>query len=212
MREFVAALRALLAGEEAVVDGEVCKLIHPGNLIAKRPIKTPLLIAAGGPRSLAIAQEIGDGVMCAGVIPEGASDVVMLSFGTVLGEGESFESPRVLDAIGGGIAVVYHGAYMAGGAAGVDGLPGGSGWREEIEQFPEAVRHLHVHEGHCVGATERDRRHMAPALGATTFTGTPEQLRDRLDAFEAQGVAELVYAPMGSDIPGELERMKSALG
>ena len=164
-----------------------------------------------GPRSLAIAEEIGDGVMCAGVIPEGARDVVMLSFGTVLRDDESFESPRVLDAIGGAIAVVYHGAYMAGGAAAVDGLPGGPGWREEIEKFPEAVRHLYVHEGHCVEATDRDRRHMAPALGATSFSGTPAQLRDRLAAYEAQGVVELVYAPMGSDIPGELEAMKRAL-
>jgi len=39
--------------------------------------------------------------MCAGLIPEGARDAILLSFGTVLEEGESFSSPRVLDAIGG---------------------------------------------------------------------------------------------------------------
>jgi 5,10-methylenetetrahydromethanopterin reductase len=208
---YVRSLRALLRGDEARVDGKVCKLMHSEGLVAKRPIETPLIVAANGPRGLAIADEIGDGLMCAGVLPEGARDAILLSFGTVLDEGESFASPRVLDAIGGAIAVVYHGSYEAGGAAAVDALPGGKGWREEIERFPEAVRHLHVHEGHCVEATERDRRHMSADLGATTFSGTPAQLRERLAALEARGVAELVYAPMGPDIPRELRAMRRAL-
>ena len=75
----------------------------------------------------------------------------------------------MLDAIGGAISVIYHGTYEATGA-GVDNLPGGKGWREEIERFPEASRHLHVHEGHCVEANAIDRRHMNPQLGAVTFT------------------------------------------
>lgn len=211
LREYVTALRALLRGDEAVVDGAVCKLIHPAGLIAKRPIETPLIIAASGSRSLAIANEIGDGAMCAGVIPAGARDAALLCFGTVLRDGESFESPRVLDAIGPAIAVIYHGSYEAGGAA-VDDLPGGRGWREEIERFPEAVRHLYVHEGHIFETTDRDRRHMSPALGAITFTGTPEQLRERLAAYEAQGIGELIYAPLGPDIPGELRAMMEAVG
>jgi alkanesulfonate monooxygenase SsuD/methylene tetrahydromethanopterin reductase-like flavin-dependent oxidoreductase (luciferase family) len=95
--------------------------------------------------------------------------------------------------------------------AGVDALPGGAGWREEVERFPEAVRHLYVHEGHCFEATLRDRRHMSPELGATTFTGTPEQLRARRDALEDQGVEEIVYAPLGSDVPRELRAMAEAL-
>src|SRR5262245_34953436 len=149
--------------------------------------------------------------MCAGVIPPGVRDAYLLSFGTVLRDGETFESPRVLDAIGPAIAVVYHGAYQAGGAPAVDPLPGGPAWRAEIEQFPEAARHLYVHEGHIYELTDRDRRHIAPALGATTFTGTPAQLRERATAYEAQGIAEIVYAPIGPDIPGELRAMRAAL-
>lgn len=217
LREYVTALRALLRGDEAVVEGAVCKLIHPDGVIAKRPIGTPLVLAVGGERSLAIAGEmraegIGEGIMCAGVIPEGVRDAHLLTFGTVLREGESFESPRVLDAIGPAIAVVYHGAYQAGGAAAVDALPGGPGWREEIERLPEDVRHLHVHEGHIFELTPRDRRHIHPALGATTFTGTPDQLRERAAAYEAQGVSEIVYAAMGPDVPGELRAMREAIG
>ena len=73
------------------------------------------------------------------------------------------------------------------------------------------MRHLYVHEGHIYELTERDRRHLNPALGATTFTGTPAQLRERAAAYEAQGIAEIVYAPMGPDVPGELRAMREAL-
>jgi 5,10-methylenetetrahydromethanopterin reductase len=107
--------------------------------------------------------------------------------------------------------VVYHGTWEAVGA-GVDALPGGAAWREEIERFPEASRHLHVHEGHCVHANEIDRRHMSPDLGGTTFSGTAAQLRDRVKALADQGIRELIYAPMGSDVPRELRAMRDALG
>lgn len=208
---YVVALRGLLRGEEVEADGRTCRLLHPPGFLAERPIATPLVVAANGPRGLDVARRVGDGVMCAGVPPEGARDATLLTFGTVLRPGEDFASPRVVDAIGGAIAAVYHGAFEAAGAAGVDALPGGAGWRAEIERFPEAVRHLHVHEGHCVAPTERDRRHMAPALGATTFTGTPDALCTRLEAFRAAGVSELVYAPMGPDVAGELRAMREAL-
>ena len=129
--------------------------MHPDGLIAKRD-RTPLLVAVAGEKSLAMATAAaGDGIMCVGVIPDGARGVTYLTFGTVLDE--DFASPRVLDAIG-PIAVVYHGTYEAAGA-GVDALPGGAGWREEVERFPEAVRHLYVHEGLLRGHPARPTTH-----------------------------------------------------
>jgi len=211
VERYVRDLRGLLRGEEVVVDGRPCKLIHSEGLLAKRPIDTPLVLAANGPKGLAVAESVADGLMCAGVVPEGARAARYLAFGTVMGDDESFASPRVQDAIGGAIAVVYHGTWEATGA-GVDVLPGGAAWREEIEQLPEASRHLYVHEGHCVHPNAIDRRHMSPDLGGTTFSGTPAQLRERVAGLAEQGVSELVYAPMGSDVPRELRAMREALG
>jgi 5,10-methylenetetrahydromethanopterin reductase len=209
--DYVRALQALLRGEEALVEGKVCKLMSPEGVIAKRPIEVPILLAAGGPRALALARELSDdGVMCAGVVLEGAQNVSYLSPGTVLAPDETFESPRVVEAIGPALAVVYHGAYQAGGAA-VDALPGGADWREEVEAFPEEVRHLYAHEGHYYEQNERDRRHVSPALGPTTFSGTPEALRERRDALATAGVTELVYWPMGPDLGRELRAMRDAL-
>jgi 5,10-methylenetetrahydromethanopterin reductase len=207
---YVRQLRALLAGEEVLVEGRMCKLIHPEGFLARRPIATPIVIAANGAKGVRVAKALGAGVMCAGVVPEGASDARYLAFGTALEPGESFESPRVLAAIGGAISVVYHGTYEATGV-GVDNLPGGKGWREEIERFPEVSRHLHVHEGHCVEANAIDRRHMNPQLAAVTFSGTPDELRRRAAGLAAQGIREIVYAPMGPDLPRELRAMAAAL-
>ena len=94
----------------------------------------------------------------------------------------------------------------------MDALPGGKVWREAVEKFPERSRHLYVHEGHLVEMTERDRAAYAPELGGTTFSGSPAELKEKAAALAAQGVGELVYWPMGRDVPGELERMSEALG
>ena len=53
---------------------------------------------------------------------------------------------------------------------------------------------------------------MSPSLAGVTFTGTPDELRQRVAGLAAQGVSEIVYAPMGPDLPRELRAMKAALG
>lgn len=209
LEAYVRQLRALLAGEEVEVDGALCRLMHPTGVTAPLPLRTPIWLAANGAKGAALAQRIGDGLICAGVVPPGAKDAAILAMGTVLKGGETLASPSVLERIGPAIAVVWHGTYEALGA-GVDNLPGGKGWRAEVERFPAASRHLHVHEGHLVELTERDRRNLAPELAGTTFSGSSAQLRERAAALEAQGVAELVYWPMG-DVAGELQRMREAI-
>ncbi len=206
----VRQIRGLLRGEEVEIDGAVAKMMHPAGAVAARPLSTPLMLAAGGPKQLALARALGCGVMCAGVVPEGVRDAAMLAMGTVLGPGESYESPRVAEAIGPAVAVVWHGTYEARPEA-VDQLPGGKMWREEVERFPERVRHLYVHEGHLVEMTPRDRKAYTPLLAGTTFSGTPAELRQKAKDLEAKGVSELVYWPLGPDPSGELARMAEAL-
>lgn len=208
--EFVGQLRALLAGEEVQVEGRMCKLIHSDGFLAKRPITTPIVIAANGAKGVKVAAQLGLDLMCGAVVAPGARNARYLAFGTAMDPGETFDSPRVLEAIGGAISVVYHGTYEGAGAT-VDNLPGGKAWREEIERLPSASRHLHVHEGHCLHANAIDRRHMNAGLGAITFTGTAEDLRRKAAGLASQGITEVVYAPMGPDLPRELRAMKAAL-
>jgi 5,10-methylenetetrahydromethanopterin reductase len=210
LETYVRQLRALLAGEEVEVDGAICRLMHPQGVTASLPLRTPIWIAANGAKGAALARQVADGVICAGVVPPGLKDAAVLAMGTVLHAGETLASPAVLERIGPAIAVIWHGTYEAAGA-GVDNLPGGKGWRAEAERFPEASRHLYVHEGHLVELTERDRRNLAPELAGATFSGTPAQLRERAAGLEAQGIGEIVYWPMGPDVGAELEGMRRAL-
>jgi 5,10-methylenetetrahydromethanopterin reductase len=87
----------------------------------------------------------------------------------------------------------------------VDGLPGGPEWRARVEEVPEAQRHLAVHEDHLVRVTDRDRPLLnGDVLPAFTWTGTAADLRARLEPLAASGVTEILYAPLGPDVPREL--------
>lgn len=60
--EYVRTLQALLRGEKVEWDGAVIQMLHSENLAPSRPIKVPFIIGAGGPKGVAVAHELGDGV------------------------------------------------------------------------------------------------------------------------------------------------------
>ena len=217
--DYVRCLKALLAGETVEWDGARIRMMHPSGYGAERPIDVPILIGADGPKGLAVAAELGDGVFSAAVPQPDAVKAAdwraLLSFGTVLDEGEQLTSPRVVDAAGPGAVVMYHAVYERGGAAAVDGLPGGRGWREAVEAHPHNERHLAIHEGHLVRANARDEPYVAgliPMASAASLTGTAEQVAEWVDGLAAAGVTEVAYQPAGSDIERELRAFASVTG
>jgi 5,10-methylenetetrahydromethanopterin reductase len=217
--DYVRCLKALLAGDTVEWDGARIRMMHPSGYGAERPVDVPILIAADGPKGLAVATELGDGVFSAAVPQPDAVIAAdwraLLSFGTVLDEGEELTSPRVVDAAGPGAVVMYHAIYERGGAAAVDGLPGGRGWREAVEVHPANERHLAIHEGHLVRANARDKPYVAdliPMASAGALTGTTEVVAARVRDLAAAGVTEVAYQPAGSDIERELRAFASATG
>jgi len=205
LRQFI----GLLHGDTVEVDGAPVKMIHPDGYVADRPVRTPILIGANGPKGLAIAEDLGaDGVVSIFGAQPGWDWCSLLAYGTVLDDGEALDSPRVMDAAGPGAAVVFHGIYEAGPEM-LDAMDGGPEWRAAVEAFPERERHLHTHEQHFVAMTDRDRASVTGELiGATTWTAPADELRQRLWDAAASGVSEFMYAPMGSDIPRELRAMR----
>jgi 5,10-methylenetetrahydromethanopterin reductase len=204
-------LRALLHGEKVEVDGKLVAMIHPDGYAPPRPINTPLIVAAAGPKGTGIAMEIGDGIMCVAAPAPGFDRCTMLGFGTVLDDGESVSDERVIAAAGPAAAVAFHGIYEADPAA-VESLPGGAQWRASIEQVPEAERHLAIHDGHFVEVNERDRAALDPStIPMFTTTGTADEVRARVNALAEAGATEFLYAPMGPDIPRELRTFKAAV-
>jgi 5,10-methylenetetrahydromethanopterin reductase len=216
VREYVGVLRALLAGDEAEWEGRPIRMLHPTGYGAPRPIEVPVIIGADGPKGTAVAQELGDGIFAAALPNSSAAGRwhALLQFGTVLGDGEPADGPRALDAAGPAVAVALHGMYERGGAPAVDGLPGGSVWREQLEAVPADRRHLAVHEGHLVELSDRDRAAMAAGAATLvpgfTLTGPADDVRARVEAFEAMGVTEVAWQPCGPDICRELEAFAAA--
>lgn len=209
VRAHIAQLRALLRGEQVEIDGRLVQMLHAADFAPPRPIATPIVVAANGPKGNAVAAEFGDGVMTIGGGNPEFDWCSALAFGTVLDDGEDPGSDRALAAAGPGLTVVYHGMWE-GDPSAVDNLPGGTEWRARIEQLPPAARHLAVHEDHLVEVTDRDRPLLdGELLRAFTWTGTRDELRQRLDGLAAAGVSEILYAPMGPDVPRELEAFAS---
>lgn len=213
---YVRTLRALLRGEEVEWDGAVLRMLHPPGFAAPRPVEVPILIGADGPKGLAVAAELGDGVFSAGLPQPGAPELrwrALLQFGTVLDDGEDPAGERVAAAAGHGVAVAYHAVYERGGPAAVDGLPGGRRWREAVEAVPPARRHLAVHDGHLVAMNDHDRLawpDAATLVKSATLTGSAADIRDRIAALEAAGVTEVAYQPAGPDIGRELAAFAAA--
>lgn len=208
LRQFIGLLR----GETVEVDGAPVKMIHPDGYVAARPVSTPILVGANGPKGLAVAEAVGaDGVVSIfGGIP-GWDWCSLLAYGTVLDDGEGLEDERVLDAAGPGAAVVFHGMYEAAPEL-IETMDGGAGWKAAVEAFPERERHLHTHEQHFVAMTERDRAAVTGELiGATTWTAPAQDLRQRLGEAAESGVSEFMYAPMGGDIARELRAFRALL-
>jgi 5,10-methylenetetrahydromethanopterin reductase len=201
---------APLRGDDVEGEGKAIRMAHPDGFAPARPVDVPILVGADGPKGLAVANELGDGVFSAGPPLEGGPEwKAALRFGTVLDEDEDVQSERVRTACGPALAVVYHAQYERGGPDAVDGLPGGQAWRESMEAADEPTRHVEIHKGHLIHMNEHDDAAWEAgswqALRTLSFTGTADEIRERIDALADQGVTEIAYQPHG-DIPTELER------
>jgi len=62
LRDYVAAFRALLAGATVLWQGARMQMMHPDGHAPERPIDVPILISALGPKGLAVATELADGL------------------------------------------------------------------------------------------------------------------------------------------------------
>lgn len=209
---YIRQLKTLLRGDPVEVEGAMVQLLGPEPFLPKRPIDVPIVVAANGPKGQAVARELGDGVMA---ITAGNPDFdwcSMLVFGTVLDDGEAPDSPRAFEAAAPAMGAMYHAIYE-GDPAAVDGMPNGAEWRAAIEAVPAELRHLAVHEDHLIRVNDRDRPFLDPAmLAAVTWTGTRDELAERIKTMEQTGATEILYGPSGPDRSRELRAWAEMAG
>jgi 5,10-methylenetetrahydromethanopterin reductase len=208
VRDYVQVLRALLRGEETVWEGGVLQMLHPEGYGAPRPIEVPIVIGAAGPKGIATAQELGDGVFASPSPIPGFKWSIALTFGTVLKAGENPDSPRVLAAAGHAAPLLFHFALEN---KMLHLVENGEEWAAVYEKIPKQQRHLLLHDQHLVAVNDRDRPFISSQLLVKQELAlTREEWRERFRDLESAGATEIAYQPAGPDIPSELETFASA--
>ncbi len=209
--DYVRVLRALLRGEVVEWEGAKMQMIHPEGYGARRPIDVPFLLGAAGPKGIAAAREVADGVFMAGAPPVGGfAREASLLFGTVIDDGEDLASERVMSAAGHGAAVYYHFWFETGRS--MDDVPNGSDWLAAYADVPVDERHLAIHDRHLIALNDRDRAFVTPeVLQSMGAIFRPAEIRERLAAMAEEGMTEIAYQPAGPDIPRELEAFAAAV-
>jgi 5,10-methylenetetrahydromethanopterin reductase len=207
--DYVAMLRALLAGATATVDGKAARMLHHPGMALDRPIEVPLWLSVMGPRGNERAPEVADGII--GPPHPTLPSATMVS-GTVLEPDEPADSPRVRSAIGPWRVIPWHSAYALSGPSAVDALPGGPEWRAALEALaPDDERHLLAFEGHVTHLTERDEA-LLDHIDLKTMVGDAESIGRKLIRVAATGHREILYTPSGPDIERELRTFALASG
>ena len=199
----------LLAGEQVEIDGAITQMIHPPGYAPPRPITVPLVMAANGPKGIEVAATLrrahlrrpprrrAERVRALAV----AVDRHRPGTGRTADVGAGPRAARLL------FTLRYHLSYDGFSATALEQIPGGSDWLDTIRAFPEATRHLKVHDRHTVEVSQHDHevseRHRPEleAFGAAMAL-TPDQLRARVDELAAMGATRV----MGPNIRPDWER------
>lgn len=123
---------------------------------------TPKLLAlANGPKGLETAAAMRCGVITSRPRPDAAYDrsldVILLGFGTILDQGETLSSPRVINTAGPGAMVAYH-AFLEQHDARLDRFPNAKRFVELANAVDPGQRHLALHSGHLTELTPSTAR------------------------------------------------------
>ena len=131
--------------------------------------------------------------------------------GTVLEEGETIDSPRVIETAGPGAAVAYH-AFLEQGDGRLSNLPNADRFLELASALPAESRHLDLHAGHLTELNPIDREVITgESVAITPMTAPAAELPGRLERLAAQGITEVAFQPMG-EVERELRAFAAAAG
>jgi 5,10-methylenetetrahydromethanopterin reductase len=210
--DYLRALRGLLAGGEVEWEGETITLPYPSLSGIALPAEVRMWVAAHGPKGVDVGRRLADGIVTNpghGSHNEVWADtrVYVQVNGTVLDDGETLDSPRVMAAAGPAAALHLH----IGDEGAAAGTPEVRAFHAELDTVDPRRRHIETHRGHLTEVTELERPYVtAELIGAATETGTPAHMRDYLEGLAASGVSGVLYFPAGPDIPRELETFAAA--
>ena len=224
MEEYVRVVMALLREEtvEAEIQGKhrLIRLLNPelGLINTKDPIG--LYVAATGPRAQALTARLGAGWISTIGDPDAAGvalremrshreaaghsadtlELVVLTGGAILEDGEPADSPRAIAQAGPRAAMLLHRAADQALA----GLPNATpappavadivaGYVELARNFrPQGAHYLENHRGHLMFVKPEERPFItADLIRLITITGIEREVKDRIAALFAAGYSEV---------------------
>jgi alkanesulfonate monooxygenase SsuD/methylene tetrahydromethanopterin reductase-like flavin-dependent oxidoreductase (luciferase family) len=170
----------------------------------------PLVVSAFGPRTMAMAAGVSDGLVTALVSPGhiararlvmGDLPITGMTHVVVLGRGEDAGSDRVRRHAGATVLSTVHYLYDRWCDQGRGAPPPALAaiWDDyvaSVETTPPPLRHQRVHAGHNTFVHPDEWRWVTPELVERfVLVGRPEQLAERLDAYAEAGLDELLLLP-----------------
>jgi alkanesulfonate monooxygenase SsuD/methylene tetrahydromethanopterin reductase-like flavin-dependent oxidoreductase (luciferase family) len=224
--EELRVIRALLHGEEVdyTFRGKTAPtrlLMADRGYVALDP-PVPILVSGFGPKSQALAGMYGDGLVTS-LPPEpraiaraietarrGAAEVgrelpdhfpvISLTNIIVLQPGESVTSDRIIEENGpyviSGLHYVYDKIRQYGGEPPhhLQGL--WDDYAAVVEQTPEAIRHLRIHDGHCTFVRDDERQFLTEdVIRHSCLVGTPDEIVARIGELSDAGLDEIMMLP-----------------
>ena len=232
---YLTAVRGLLRGEEVEFEGKRIRHVMPDRGFVNLEAEIPLYVSGFGPRSLGLAGKHGDGVVLAmpptpevlqmmfGLVKAGASEAGRTmdreSFSTtalttisVLDPGETADSPRIRAECGAFAMATVHYFYdqwrQFGNPPPSLLAPIWDDYRALLSGVPDEILHQRIHAGHnCWVLPEEERFVTRELIESTCLVGTADELVDRLRAFEAAGLDQVMILPAWEPRYDVLERV-----
>ena len=215
MRTHITQVKALLRGDIADLDGGLAHILASDGWLPDRPINVPIYY--GGPRTQGPRARQRD-YRRPDFARRTGRRVRRLRFlvstgGTVLDDGEDVTSRRALRPfLKPLVALAYHHRFTTDPES-MKALPNGEAWLASVERVDEKIRHLSVHRGHNLDVSNgHDALVDVSVAKQTTFTGTREELRERLAQLEARGATGIIFGTSGYDVERELRAYAEVAG
>ncbi len=185
--------------------------------------RVPMYVSAFGPKTMALAGELGDGIVLS--IPPDAAAMervwanvergaaaagreldrsrylsCSLTMVALLRPGETLDSERVRREVGPMVVSSIH--YVYDRVRQLGGNPPGrlqgvwDRYCAMVEAVPEEIRHNRIHAGHCTYVLPEEEELITPELiREVCIAGTPEEIIDQVRKLEARGLQQIMLLP-----------------
>ena len=182
----------------------------------------PIYVSGFGPKSQTLAGQYGDGLVTSlppepraiaraletsrrGAEAEGRAlpdpfPVVSLTNIVILDPGEEVTSDRVIEEHGPYVVSSLHYVYDKIRQYGGEPPHHFQGFWDEysalVEQTPEAIRHMRIHDGHCTFLRKDEAKFMTEdIIRASCLVGTPDEIVAKIHDLEEAGLDEIMMLP-----------------